>query len=852
MNPTIIPARRLLARLRMAGISVAVTASTVDESDNMNWPLFGNVCMRFLLAFGTVAISVTAAAAKPPVVIDPDLTMELVTSEPTLVTPTGCCFDDAGRLLVIESHTHFPPEDYDGPKVDRIYRFDDSDGDRIVDRPTLFYEGGEASMNIANLGDGSFAVASRSQVIRIADRDDDGRAEALEVLLTHETKANYPHNGLGGLTLGSDGWLYVGQGENFGEPYQVIGSDGSRQVGGGEGGNIFRCRPDGSDVQRVATGFWNPFGLTMDGDDRFIAVDNDPDAMPPNRLLHVVMSGDYGFQFRFGRAGTHPLQCWNGELPGTLPMVTGTGEAVCAVAVVGDQLWTTSWGDNRIERYSMSPRGESFQSETEVLVQGGADFRPVGMAVAPDGSVYITDWIDRSYSVHRKGRLWRISRKVDSPQPATQSTSPSPGSVHAKHDPLQSLASDDPFVRQSGIARLASEDRLSKIDASRLTAAQQVGVLTAWRWRSLCDPQSVSDAIASRIIAAGLQSESSDVLVASMRWATERGDKQWLPAITNVMNRDDGSASTFAAAIASIAYLETGSASGKTRDPATEQRLFELASDESRSPQLRAFAVERIPFESDLPSDETLGTWLVNQPDRKLAHEVVRLLTARRGDSANEVLESIVGNPSLDPQTRADALAGLSMDHAHATHLMQDWASSDQPIELSAEAVRVGSNPATDHGTSPPASDLDAWDALVGDGGDPDAGARVFLRRQCAACHMHSGRGARTGPDLTTLAGRMSRRRVLESILQPSKEVGPLYVPWMVLTTDGIVRTGIKLHAPGVGQAARYQGADGTMFDIPLNEIEIQKATETSIMPTGLERSMSVDEMRDLLKFLVQ
>lgn len=210
-------------------------------------------------------------------------------------------------------------------------------------------------------------------------------------MLEHKTKATYPHNGLGGLTYGPDGWLYVGQGENFGEVYDLIGTDGSKQSGGGEGGNVFRCKPDGSQVKRVATGFWNPFGMCFDAANRLWIVGNDPDSMPPNRLMQVVPGGDFGFQFRFGRAGIHPLQSWNGEFPGTLPMVAGTGEAACNVVTQGQHLWVTSWGDNRIERHTPKQRGASFNSQMEVVVQGDAGFRPVGMAVARDGSIYVTD-----------------------------------------------------------------------------------------------------------------------------------------------------------------------------------------------------------------------------------------------------------------------------------------------------------------------------------------------------------------------------------------------------------------------------------------------------------------------------
>src|SRR5207249_3129540 len=53
-------------------------------------------------------------------------------------------------------------------------------------------------------------------------------------------------------------------------------------------------------------------------------------------------------------------------------------------------------------------RGASFGAKKKVLVRGGEDFRPVGIAIAPDGSLVVSDWVDKSYPVHGKGRLWRI------------------------------------------------------------------------------------------------------------------------------------------------------------------------------------------------------------------------------------------------------------------------------------------------------------------------------------------------------------------------------------------------------------------------------------------------------------
>ncbi len=821
--------------------------------------------LRWIAGLSPLFVAFTVMAVEPPRVLDGDWEIAAVAAEPELVTPVGCCFDDAGRLLVVECHTHFPPEDYTGPKTDRIYRFDDSDGDGVLDRQRLFYEGGVATMGIAKLADDWFAVATRSEVVRIRDANNDGTAEQREVLLTLKTAAEYPHNGLAGLALGPDERLYVGQGENFGEAYELIAADGTKQIGGGEGGNIFSCSQDGKDLNRIATGFWNPFGMCFDNESRLWTVGNDPDAMPPCRLLQVIPGGDYGFQFRFGRAGTHPLLSWNGEFPGTLPMAAGTGEAPCAVLVYGNSLWVSSWGDNRVERYELTADGASWLSKTEVVIQGDANFRPVGMAVAPDGSIYITDWVDRSYPVHGKGRLWRVSHREKSEPVASLASLPELTSLEKQSlrlvgesnlsagEYLQTLNSDDPWVRQSAATGLVRSQQLSKISRDQFVSSnQRMGALLAWRWSELSDPDSISSTKRSEWIDWGLNSESEDVVMTAIRWATERGSKQHIDSIRSITSRPNVSKRLFAAVIASIAYLESGSASRGTRDPAIEALLVDIVSDFHRSPSVRAMGIQLLPADSNVPADDVLRSWITETIDRNLAIEIVRILSARATETARKELAAIAANDLVDLQTRADALASLASHAGEYSSLINKMALPKQPLETRQEAARIRKRAWDDESTSrPQLDDLKAWDKLVGTGGDIDAGRRVFFRTTCVNCHAHSGRGAKTGPDLTSLSGSMTSERLLESILHPSKEIGPLYVPWRVLTVSGQVLTGLKLDKSGVGNSLRFQGADGTTFEVPLTEIETQDPLAQSIMPTGLEHTMSLDELRDLVSFLV-
>jgi putative membrane-bound dehydrogenase-like protein len=403
-----------------------------------------------LLLLALASFANAQPKAEPPRCLDPRLEIVQFAASPDIVHPIAVEFDPKGRLLVVESHTHFRPKDYKGPESDRIRILEDTDGDGKADRFTTFYEGLKATMDLAVHPDGSVYVATRNEILRLKDNDGDGKADEWTRIMFLKTDGNYPHNGLSGLAFDAKGDLYFGLGENLGAKYELTGSDNATYVGGGEGGSVFWCTKDGAKLRRVATGFWNPFGVCRDVFGRIFCVDNDPDAMPPCRLVHVVEGGDYGFQFRYGRAGRHPFQAWNGELPGTLPYIAGVGEAPCEVLAYesdglppdyrGDLL-VTSWGDHRLERYALVPKGSSFTAKKQVVIQGGANFRPVGLAVAPDGSLFMSDWVRRDYNLHGQGAVWHVRMK-DRKAPVRAA------------DPTEASASLDRATREKAVRTL--------------------------------------------------------------------------------------------------------------------------------------------------------------------------------------------------------------------------------------------------------------------------------------------------------------------------------------------------------------------------------------------------------------
>ena len=790
-----------------------------------------------------------------PRVLDPRLELTLVAKEPDIVTPVGLTFDHLGRLLVIESHTHFPKEDYQGPESDRIRIVEDSNGDGRADRFRNFFTGSRQTMSIARGPENWIYVATRRRIFRIRDTDGDDRADERQEIAHLETSGNYPHNGLCGLCFDGNGGLYFGIGENLGKDYTLVASDATRHQGGGEGGNIFWCRIDGSDLTRIATGFWNPFGICTDPFGRVFSVDNDPDASPPCRLLHIVDGGDYGYQFRYGRSGKHPLQAWDGELPGTLPMVAGTSEAPSAVIPYRGRLYVSSWGEYRVERFALQSRGASFRAQREVVVQGDDDFRPIDFAVGADGSLYFTDWVDSSYNVHGRGRVWRLGWKRGSPQ--RQSF---PGRTDAEQKAVRwaakaeisNLSESDPFLRQAAVNGLVDSSRVWQTELAGIHDVQQVlGLLEAAR-RSKSLPISKRD----HMLSEALDSPFPEVRLFSVRWIADQHLVGFRDKLERQLSDHTMSVPLFRATLAAMEWLDTKRAPRNDGPQAGEPVLLSLLGDNTRAGSLRVMALRLLGPRHPRLRGAVLRE-LANSADPAVQQEAVRTLVLSNHPQRFEWLRTIATDESRAMALRADAVSGLPPVPENLITLQQLAKSPDSEVQQESRRLleKRSKKPNVVPDAWPDLQDTDSWLELLGTSGSRGAGWRVFFGHsevRCAACHRWNGHGNEVGPDLTGLARRMDRHRVLDSILQPSREIAPRYVPWMIETTDGKLFLGMSLGVQGRNQVELFLGVDGTQFTIGRDEIAFRHLSDRSIMPDGFHRQLTLKEMRDLLVFLTE
>ena len=140
---------------------------------------------------------------------------------------------------------------------------------------------------------------------------------------------------------------------------------------------------------------------------------------------------------------------------------------------------------------------------------------------------------------------------------------------------------------------------------------------------------------------------------------------------------------------------------------------------------------------------------------------------------------------------------------------------------------------------------------LVEHNGHPARGEAVYSREdmQCITCHAIGGVGGKVGPDMTSLGTSAPIDYLIESIYKPNAKIKENYHSVNILTTDGLILTGIIVGSDN--EELILRDARNKLVRIAKDDIEFQKPGK-SLMPEGLVDRLSQQEQVDLIKFLTQ
>ncbi|HUG66692.1 MAG TPA: PVC-type heme-binding CxxCH protein [Pirellulaceae bacterium] len=320
-------------------------------------------------------------------------TVEHIAGSPLVDRPVSADFDERGRLYVTDSSgSNEPVEVQREKRPHRIVRLEDTDGDGVFDKSTVFADKlmfPEGALWF----DGSLYVAAPPEIWKFTDADDDGIAEQREVWFDGKTLTHCA-NDLHGPYLGPDGWLYWCKGAFAEQTHERPGKTPWTT----KAAHIFRRRPEGGPLEHVMTGGMdNPIEVVFTpGGERIFSTTFlvQPNQGQRDGLLHAVYGGVYGKDH--GALGKHSR---TGEL---MPVLAHLGAAApCGLARLESDGLGTAYQNNvlaclfnmhKVTRHLLTKSGATFVSDTsDLLVSDNLDFHPTDVLEDADGSVLVVD-----------------------------------------------------------------------------------------------------------------------------------------------------------------------------------------------------------------------------------------------------------------------------------------------------------------------------------------------------------------------------------------------------------------------------------------------------------------------------
>lgn len=393
-----------------------------------------------------------------------------------LRNPTDIDIDSRGRVWVCEGvnyRSSFKPWGTLDPAGDRIVILEDTKGDGMADSAKTFYQGTNinSALGICVLGN-KVIVSCSPNVFVFTDTDGDDKADKTEILFSGIGGFDHDH-GVHAMVFGPDGKLYFNFGNAGGQLRDKNGKlvtdlDGntiSEKDSAFRQGMAFRCNPDGTGIEVLGNNFRNPYELAVDSFGTIWQSDNDDDGNRSTRINYVMERGSFGYTDEMTGAGwTEKRTNWEDEIarrhwhqndPGVIPnmLVTGAG-APTGIAIYEGKLLPEKFhnqiihcdaGPRVVRSYAVKPEGAGYTAQVnDIFSSSDAWFRPSDVCVAPDGSIYISDWNDAGVGGHNMadhelknitGRIYRVAPTKNKPSVPRLDFTTVAGSTRALQSP---------------------------------------------------------------------------------------------------------------------------------------------------------------------------------------------------------------------------------------------------------------------------------------------------------------------------------------------------------------------------------------------------------------------------------
>jgi quinoprotein glucose dehydrogenase len=288
--------------------------------------------------------------------------------------------------------------------------------------------------------------------------------------------------------------------------------------------------------------------------------------------------------------------------------------------------------------------------------------------------------------------------------------------------------------------------------------------------------------------------------------------------------------------------------------------LFDLVTDAQQTPAARVEALRSLEALKDARLEKATQLALADG-DALVRTEGRRLLAKANPAEAIPVLARAIEDGQIaDRQGAFAILAGLKGAEADdllagaMTRLLKKELPPEVHLDLLDAAAKHSTAKITEQLASFEAArrkddHLAAYrEALVG--GDAERGRNIFLYKSevtCLKCHKLDDEGGEVGPDLTGIGKKQGREYLLESIVDPNRQIAMGFATVVVELKNGLTVVGV-LKSEDAKQLT-LMTAEGKSIVVAKDQIDERRGGK-SAMPEDLIKYLSKSELRDLVEFL--
>jgi quinoprotein glucose dehydrogenase len=289
--------------------------------------------------------------------------------------------------------------------------------------------------------------------------------------------------------------------------------------------------------------------------------------------------------------------------------------------------------------------------------------------------------------------------------------------------------------------------------------------------------------------------------------------------------------------------------------------LRELFADKSRPAGVRIEAIHALETLKDAQLDATAKTAL-DDADPRVRHQGRRILVLKAPkEEAVKTLAKVLDDGAI--VERQGALALLAkVQTPKADDILEDWLdrmlAGKAPPEIHLDillALRDCMKPSVNdklikfENARDKKNLTEVYRESMA-GGDVENGRKIFFEKSevsCLRCHKVAGVGGEVGPDLTGIGKKYKRDYLLESLVDPNKQIAKGYETVVVALVNGQTKSGILKSEDA--KALRLMTPEGQIVTIAKADID-ERSRGPSAMPSDVVQKLSRMEVRDLVEFL--